>query len=296
MLYSIANGSGAANFARLLRSVNAEKYDECREAYYAAALCMGVTPGRFPSFEEAGAIRMPVPSEQWCGRMVKDLTAERRPELDQAISLLPGTTIAADASFKVRRIKSRKLRRAETDHVHLCPQIIKKSQDALLASCWTGVNEIGQIRVQVLAPSKHNAHCTAALINLQKSLAMHGHPRVALFTVDNPKADAAWLQSIIPSLLTHVTPIGPPVTSGLPPAKLPEKLGVFVMKNFDDIEHLCKLRLRAIEQSQQEVHCGLDTEHKPGYNLEGRDKTALIQLAFDDEIYLFQVRRRDALF
>lgn len=164
----------------------------------------------------------------------------------------------------------------------------RRVKRAFLRSCWTAVNELGQIRMQVLAPTKHNAHCTASLIKLQESLAFHGHSPVTLLTVDNPKADAAWAQSVVPSLQQHVTPIGAPNESGLPLASVPVE--VLVTKSVTDMEQWCHCRLLAWERSgKKEMHCGLDTEHTPGFGQQARGKTALIQLAFEDQVIILQV-------
>lgn len=99
--YGLANGEGPESFARLIREYNSKEYDRVRLDYMSAARYFRVRPSPFPSFEDAGALRAPVPSASWCREVLLKLVHAMRPDLDQAVSLLSADVLAADASFKV---------------------------------------------------------------------------------------------------------------------------------------------------------------------------------------------------
>lgn len=86
----------------MVRVVNALRYDRLRLAYFEAAR-FRKEPNviNFPPFDKAIAIRMPIPSATYCREALIKIGRSMRPDMDQAMSLLPADILAGDGSFKV---------------------------------------------------------------------------------------------------------------------------------------------------------------------------------------------------
>lgn len=129
------------------------------------------------------------------------------------------------------------------------------------------------------------------------SLEMYGHQQPAIFYTDNPAADKAFLERAFPSLLFDVVPVDR--NKDLPPMTLD---GVTVRTTSDaaDIDRICMAILDSLEpedDNQATITVGFDIEW-PVYPKDMNNprkgyvagKTALVQIAHDDTVYLFQVR------
>lgn len=160
------------------------------------------------------------------------------------------------------------------------------------------INEHGEIRAQVLALSKRLEHLQQPLQLMQASLAANGHSPPAMMFIDNIKAEASFFEAAIPSLGRNVRHIPPPSVDGLPAAALPEGYQCHYIRNREEIEQACNAILRrmereqAVSQKKELWACGFDTEHSCSMDRGvARGQTALIQLAFETEVFVFQVSR-----
>lgn len=140
-----------------------------------------------------------------------------------------------------------------------------------------------------MATKSHNQF-EPALKEMKLSLEMFGHDQPALFYTDNPGADKAFLERAFPSLLFDVVPVDR--YQDLPPLTL-DGFEVKVASNTTEINRLC---LGILADPSPEVVVGFDMKW-PVYLNNGVDmrggviagKTALVQIAHEHTVYLFQV-------
>ncbi|KAL8293201.1 hypothetical protein RQP46_000895 [Phenoliferia psychrophenolica] len=282
--FLFSRGLSISAMSDLTQHINARDYDRKRLLLLSSRLHLyreGLLAGRHPSdldsplpYDDPSAPIYPTSSPAWIRMMLLRRIDNLRAEYDQAISLLPASFISGDASFK----------------------IIKKTIDGYLSSCYSILNEYGEIRLQLLTLSKSLEHLREPLARLQATLVARGHEEIQFLTIDNITGELAFFESAIPSLRSDVVHTAPPNLSGLPTAALPSSHTVHDLVDADEIEKGCKALL-----ATKPKLLGFDTEHSTFWNehggrvgrggeaFTGREKTALIQISSETETFLLRV-------
>ncbi|KAL8279790.1 hypothetical protein RQP46_007885 [Phenoliferia psychrophenolica] len=276
--FNFAHGIGPEGASKLVREVNAKEYERAREDYFSAILFRfhqhalhDKQPHQmpdFPPFDHPDSEHLPLPSASYIRDMLLRLVNRQRMSLDQAVSLLEGTFLKGDGSFK----------------------IILHAIAGYLAMCYTIVNQFGEIRAQYLTLSKSLEHIRPGLEMLQASLRARGHPAVELLWIDDITHEARFFESEIPSLTKHVEHIPPPNTSGLPLATLPPSFLTIIENSFERIEQRSK-ELRLLLKKDDASAVGFDMEWSPGEDGGAPGRTALLQLSTLSRCFLFQLSR-----
>lgn len=228
-------------------------------------------------------------------RHIITIIVERlRPAADQANSLREATFCSADGSYKVRDLNAP----VEVALIGLLSlQIIKHTLSGTLAVCYTLLNERGEIRLQVLCPSKSLEHIREPINKMLASLKAHGLSLPQILWIDNIPGEAKFFRSLIPSLSEGVVPIPEQNLSGLPVATLPPPTSypVDYFTTSTDIEDACRDLLR-LHPLGADVYIGFDMEwvdlvynHLGDADDRHLSRMALVQIATAARGYLFQV-------
>lgn len=132
-----------------------------------------------------------------------------------------------------------------------------------------------------------------ALKNMANSLTLYGHTHPSVFFTDN-MSDKAFLERCFPSLKQGVVPIekyGELETLEIPPPPIIEILPKDTSQSIDDA---ARLILNDVPEDQGCIVVGFDTEWNvelsPHGYVTSRGKTAIVQIAYERQIYVFQVR------
>lgn len=154
----------------------------------------------------------------------------------------------------------------------------------------TVTNEKGEMRVCNLVATKAHSQFELGLKRMQESLVLFGHKQPHVFYTDN-MADKAFLESSFPSLRENITPIEK--YAHLPLLTIPNDWTRAVVRNTPAAITTDILRLvDQIPTDGQKLTVGFDTEWNVDLSAGSghqRSHTAIIQIAYDRQIYIFQI-------
>jgi hypothetical protein len=217
------------------------------------------------------------PSQKFITNVYLDFMENIRACLDQCVSALPGLILQWDHSFKVPLY------------------MMRLNGIKIFVALFTVLNEFGQIRFQAFVPTKSLVHIRAGMEAIVKSLEDHGHPQPILGFTDNVGADMRTFMECIPSLGKSVKLVDPSgLFSHLPQMELPPNVSRIFCKTTLEIETACCgiLDLLGPESNvTSTINLGFDMEweYSTGVGGTGSRKTAIIQLALPDSVYLLRV-------
>lgn len=196
-----------------------------------------------------------------------------RPALDQCLSSLTGYVIKWDHSFK------------------LVKYMMKLNGVVTFAALFTLLNEFEQIRYQAFVPTKSLSHLKAGLEAMVTALKEHGLVEPILGFTDNVASDEGTFSECIPSLGKNVSRVDLDEHSDLPRLLLPEDVCVNVCESESEIWSACLDIMEMIHSDDEVLHIGFDMEWEftTGFSGTGPQKTALIQIALPQSVYLLWV-------
>jgi hypothetical protein len=156
----------------------------------------------------------------------------------------------------------------------------------------TVTNEKGEIRVCNLVATKSHSQFEMALTKMSQSLKLYGHSQPALFYTDN-MADKGFLERVFPSLKDGVTPVEK--HGHLPELTIPDNITLQCVNTATAIDDACRTIIHTLpDDDASTIHLGLDSEWNVNTSqsghITGREGTAVVQLAYKDHLYVFQVR------
>ncbi|KAJ3558593.1 hypothetical protein NP233_g11480 [Leucocoprinus birnbaumii] len=235
----------------------------------------------FPDFDDnsengpAGFI----PSAAWLRNMYDRYIESHKDELNQHMSMLSACICGID-------------------HSHKAPKHIARVDGVrIFIGLLTITNEWAEIRACNLVATKAHEQFRLALERMRESLEVYGHKQPELFFTDN-MADKQFLEESFPSLREGVTPIEK--YAHLEPFIIPwsPAVQVFVKQSATAIDLTARTILDALPNENSETGGGLivigfDTE----WNVEAQqyrgvvreNRTAVIQIAYENIIYILQV-------
>lgn len=156
----------------------------------------------------------------------------------------------------------------------------------------TVTNEKGEIRSSNLVATKAQSQSEMALVNMEKSLSLYGHSQPQVFYTDNV-SDKPFLERCFPSLRQDVVPIqkyGNLEPFQIPP---PPTVKILLKDTSQSIDDAARWILNDVPQDSGSIFVGFDTEWNVDLSSRGyvtsRGKTAIIQIAYQNRIYIFQV-------
>ena len=194
--------------------------------------------------------------------------------MDQYTSMLTGQILAIDHSHKI------------TKHI-----VVVNGVPVFIGSLIV-TNGHGEIRCLALVATKSHAQFELALTRMDEALTMYGHGHPELIYTDN-LADKGFLEKSLSSLRKDVQPVDK--YSKLPLLSLPNEVIVHTKSTAMQIKTaLATIQEQLIDlPADKQIVVGLDLEWNvdttPGHAKQG--KTAVISLAYDHHIYIFQLAR-----
>ncbi len=148
-------------------------------------------------------------------------------------------------------------------------------------------NEKGEIRVCNLVATKSHSQFELALARMRQSLDLYGHRQPTLFYTDN-MADKQFLEACFPSLREDVVPVDK--YSHLDRLLLPEDVYVFVRETPQSIDQAILTIMDRQSNETGEIVVGFDVEWDVDLlRGPGRSQVAVIQIAFQKQIYIMRV-------
>uniref|UniRef100_A0A8H8CGB6 3'-5' exonuclease n=1 Tax=Psilocybe cubensis TaxID=181762 RepID=A0A8H8CGB6_PSICU len=213
-----------------------------------------------------------IPSAQWIRDMYDSFIEKHGHDFNQHTAMLTGEICAIDHSHKI----TKHLARVEGEQV--------------FTGLLTVTNEKGEIRTCNLVATKAQSQSELPLKAMAKSLDLYGHSQPQLFFTDNI-TDKAFLERCFPSLRAGVVPVEK--YADLEPFELPPQVKLLPKDSPHSINDAARSILDDVPQDQGYIAVGFDSEWNVELSSRGhvthRGKTAIIQIAYQDCIYVLQI-------
>lgn len=276
----------ASGWSKIFRELHVRKHDILELDYLnaihcirkkAEALWLAENPSYMPfsAFGDKDGYAGFSPSRWYLNAVYMDYMEHIRPILDQCVAALTGYIIKWDHSFKLPKL------------------LMKLDGSETFSTFFTLLNEVEQIRYQVFTPTKSLDHVRDGLKAMVKSLEEHGHAQPIMGFSDNPQSDSRIFMECISSLAKNIKPVQINEFSNLHRLTLPSDVDVHACYSEQEIQTACGSILEQLSDSDHnaEVHLGFDMEWEfsTGPSAAGPRKTALVQIALWNTVYLFQV-------
>ncbi|KIM43649.1 hypothetical protein M413DRAFT_25978 [Hebeloma cylindrosporum] len=179
------------------------------------------------------------------------------------------------------------------DHSHkIMKHIAKVNGEEVFTALLTVTNQLGEIRSCNLVATKSHAQFEEALKQIQWSLELYGHILPYLFFTDN-MADKQFLEHCFPSLSESVVPVEK--YQNLEPLVVPDNVPIFIKKSKSAINDAMHTIIDDLppDDSGAKIVIGFDSEWNVELSGNGnvieRGKTAIIQIAYKEQIYVLQI-------
>ncbi|KAF8241015.1 hypothetical protein L208DRAFT_2796 [Tricholoma matsutake] len=178
-------------------------------------------------------------------------------------------------------------------HSHkITKHVAKVNGECIFNGLLTVTNQKGEIRVCNLVATKAHSQFELALKRMRESLDLYGQKQPELFYTDN-MSDKSFLKSSFPSLRADVKPIDK--YSHLEPFLLPADVKVCVYNDEQSINAALSMIINDVleEESDPELALGYDSEWNFIISDNGRHERgeiAIIQIAYQKQVYILQVR------
>ncbi|KAF8908060.1 hypothetical protein CPB85DRAFT_1523598 [Mucidula mucida] len=262
----------------MFRMQHLKRYNELRLQYLHSKIFSMNLPGKtylpFPVFEDCSdnGFHGFVPSGQWLRDVYDALIEHFEHILNQYTAMLSGRVCAIDHSHK------------------LAKHVFKVDGVAIFTALLTVTNEKGEIRVCVFVATKLHSQFTDALKKMAESLELYGHEQPEVFYTDNI-SDKAMLEGIFKSLLESVTAVEK--HSDLPVFSIDAEVTTSVLDSVPAIDNTIHAIMDDVPDDGGYIVVGFDSEWNvetgPGGRVTGRGSTAVVQIAYDNHIYILLI-------
>ncbi|KAF5313428.1 hypothetical protein D9611_008540 [Ephemerocybe angulata] len=279
------NGMGSGQFADAVLAQHLLRYDQLH-LQYLDFIAQGVAVSEFTDrkyksflpFDDASpeGFRGFVPSARYFRDVYDTFMDEHRHHFDQHTAMLSAIVCALDHSHKLPK------RIATVDHLPVFGALL----------CFT--NEKGEIRALNFVATKAHSQYELTLKGIRESLELYGHESIKIVYTDNV-TDRAFLESSFPSLRTGVVPVEK--YSHLPLFSLPDGVQPLVRHDESAINVAMSTILAhaPVEEAEGDLAIGFDCEWNVGVLGGGpgveRGEIAVIQIAFENRVYVLQVSK-----
>jgi hypothetical protein len=175
--------------------------------------------------------------------------------------------------------------------MQITKHILKINGVQIFCGLLTVTNEKGEIRVCTLVATKAHSQFELALKRMRQSLDQFGHSQPVLFYTDN-MSDKTFLESSFPSLRQDVVPVEK--YAHLELLSVPPDVRVLVWNTVSSIDDAVRTIMEGIEpDGHNAIYVGFDSEWNVNVSergfVMGRGQTAIIQIAHEKIVYIFQV-------
>ncbi|KAL6304628.1 hypothetical protein BKA93DRAFT_718075, partial [Sparassis latifolia] len=212
-----------------------------------------------------------VPSSQWLRDMYDQFMEEHASEINQHTAMLSGEICTIDHSHKI------------TKHV------LKANGVQLWCGLLTVTNEKGEIRVCDLVATKSHSQFELALTRMRQSLDTYGHCQPTLFYTDN-MSDKQFLKTSFPSLQENIVAVEK--YAHLEQLVVPTGVSIFVKESSLAIDQAIFTIIDQVNENNP-ITVGFDAEWNvdlsQAVQCEGHARTAVIQIAFENRVYILKI-------
>ncbi|RXW13073.1 hypothetical protein EST38_g12781 [Candolleomyces aberdarensis] len=200
---------------------------------------------------------------------------KHRTEMRQHTAMLPLTVGALDHSHKF------------TKHV------ARVNGERLFAGLLTVTNENGEIRTCHLVTTTGHSQSLLALSEISRSLELYGHEQPHVLFTDNVSGDKNLLEGVFSSSLRQDV-IGIEEYAHLEELQIPANTSIMVKNTASAINLACQIIMDDLPQDGNlKLVVGFDSEwnvnFSAGDRICHRGPTAVVQLAYKNRIFIFQV-------
>jgi hypothetical protein len=151
----------------------------------------------------------------------------------------------------------------------------------------TVTNEYVEIRSMLLTPTKSHDQFMPALSLIPASLELYGHGGIEAIYTDS-LSDKTELEHIFPSLMHDIVPVSEGIE--LDPLLIPPSYTILLLSSTYQINQRFNELLPALDISEtRALHVGFNMEWDVNLTTGIQGSVALLQVAFQDCIYLIQV-------
>jgi hypothetical protein len=232
------------------------------------------------------------PSPGYISYVYSSLISHFRPMMDMQMMMLSRPILKGDHSFKIIK------------------RIGKICSTPVFNALYTVCNEFEEIKMMLLTPTKLLNHLSDGFQKMYNGLKKFGNPLPEFFSTDNPRGDKLFLESNLPSLLRdvkHAGASGESIESAvsnqgldneqdhLPTLELPTRISKLPANSATAINIICDRILGDVTVDEagmpQSLYVGFDCEW-PVDRSGTRKPVLLIQVAYKDTIFLFQLKDR----
>ncbi|TEB19647.1 hypothetical protein FA13DRAFT_343031, partial [Coprinellus micaceus] len=277
------NGMGAKQFSDTIRTLHLLNYDKLYLQYLSSqasipfwARSEDFKVYTFPPYDDSGPMGPHgyVPSATYFRKLYDEFIEEHRDEIMHHTSMLSLESGALDHSFKFPK------------HVR------HFNGEPPFAGLLSVNNQNGEIRSCHLVTTTGHSQSLLALTPMLESLQLFGHQLPRVFYTDNVLGDKQLLESVFPSLLKGVIAIEK--YQHLEAVTIPPQTSIILRRGVSEINAACREILDELsEDGTGHLVIGFDVEWNVWFTAGGRIQhsgpVGLVQLAYGDRVYLFQV-------
>lgn len=295
------HGIGPHRLSKIIRIMHTQRFDELQFVYYngisnfkpnvASQLSNGNGPQQFEQFSDffdKMKYNGYIPSSNYLSYVYSSLVAEYRLFTDQHTAQLGGIILKLDHSFKIIK------------------HMGKVNSVSTFVGLFTVLNEYGEIRMQLLVPSKSHSCLRPSFDNMMDSYRKYNSDMPQVAYTDNVTGDRNFLEEVIPSLTENVVHVRASQAelivrnnpySIYPVATIPADVSVTVLETQQDINSACDIFLDMVRGPGQSIYVGFDIEWTPAFaypvgaraRLSGSPvPVALVQIYHGHSIYLLR--------
>ncbi|PPR00790.1 hypothetical protein CVT24_000755 [Panaeolus cyanescens] len=280
------NGMGAKQFTDCLLSQHILHHDIRRLQYLYALIPRTISTWvymkRFSPFlpyddTSPEGLHGFIPSATWFRSMYDKMVEEHCEDILQYTSMLPLNVGALDHSYKF------------TKHV------ARVNGQRIFFGLLTVTNENGEIRSCHLVTTSGHSQSAIALSAISQALSLYGHAQPVAMYTDNVSGDMSLLDDIFhASLSKDVIPVADSKYTHLAELEIPPDFTITVAGSSSEIDAICKDIQDDIKQNAYtNAAVGFDSEWNVNYLANDRIRqqgpTTLVQLAYRNSIYIFQI-------
>ncbi|KAK0461441.1 ribonuclease H-like domain-containing protein [Armillaria novae-zelandiae] len=262
----------------MFRMQHLKQYDElCLQYLHRKAFSLNLpheTYQTFPPFEDRSenGFHGFVPSGQWLRDVYDMLIEQHQLILNQHTAMLSGHVCAIDHSHK------------------LAKHVFKVDGVPIFTALLTVTNDKGEICVCVFVATKSHSQFTDALKKMSESLELYGHEQPEVFYMDN-MSDKSMLEEIFQSLLADVVAVKK--YADLPTFVIEDRVKISVLDSTASIDNAMRAIVDDVPHDGGYIVVGFDSE----WNIETghagrvtrRGSTAVVQIAYEDNIYVLPI-------
>lgn len=284
------NSVGPGRLHKTLQEMHHLRYDKLQYQYLAAAYSHKSNnsfgngkAAEFSEFHDKKGYNGSVPSASYIGYVYTSYMDNIKDRVDSEMMKLGGIILKGDHTFKIIK------------------QIAQLNGVSIFTALYTLCNEFEEIRMMVLASTKSLPQLEESFAQMMKTYLANQQPEPKVFYTDNVVGDQQSLEKWIPSLTKNVVHTNSEIegNSNLPHYKVPDNVTVLYLSAGKQMDLMAS---RILDYLQTDPNTGEVIPVYIGFDCEWNvnlirtktivQKVSLIQIAHQDNVYLFHLKKR----